>query len=473
MLSDFLVALSGAMKKEGLAVAPDQLSDAARYIVASQALSPDDCLENSLKPVLVLRLEDEDAYTKAWQHLRKRWEQKAGTSKLNWYNLLKGKDGFPATATRPEEHAASGLEWAPWLRYQEYQKGGSKDRFEHAVMEALAHGKSIEPWEEAAERELSRCFLAQMPPTQLESFLAQTLSFRKEFARCKREWNKVMASVPEKAKRADKTGEKKALRPEFIEGYRANLMRWGDPNLFMRPMERLNDKEVRELQEPIREMAERLRIRLQGMRRRLSGKVDMHKTIHASQKTFGEPMRIIRTYPRRKPARWLILADVSGSVKHATQLFFSFLFELRNVLDEELRGFVFVSKVHEITQLLQEAQYDKMVSRVYLEAPIDFRGYSDYGVAFQEFAPIVEDALDRATVLLILGDARTNKRNPRLDLLQKWCSRARKVIWFNPEVADKWDQGDSVIGIYAQAVNQVYDISTPGRLIGAMEKVVI
>jgi hypothetical protein len=169
----------------------------------------------------------------------------------------------------------------------------------------------------------------------------------------------------------------------------------------------------------------------------------------------------------------VVLSDVSGSVKHATRLFMSFLFELRNVMDEHIRGFTFVSKVQEITAILKEKNYETMVYRIYQQEEIDFRGYSDYGVAFQAFEAVAGDSLSRETVLLIIGDARNNKRDERLDLVQKWRTKARKVIWFNPDLPEKWDTGDSVISTYAMVVNQVYDVSTPGKLVEAIEQVVI
>jgi len=42
----------------------------------------------------------------------------------------------------------------------------------------------------------------------------------------------------------DKIGEKRGLRPRFTQGYRANIWRWGNSELFMRPMENLKEKDV-------------------------------------------------------------------------------------------------------------------------------------------------------------------------------------------------------------------------------------
>jgi uncharacterized protein with von Willebrand factor type A (vWA) domain len=474
MLINLLVKLSTNLKDEGISLPPEQLFIAAKYILLSESLTPDNNLQNSLKPILVTRIEDEAAYQKAWTRLHEQTE----ADKIALYHLVSA-DGAPPPPTQSTKES-SGLEWTPW---QSYLAGQDKQDFENAVRKSLAYddSKAINKWETAFEAALTNKFIAQ-DTASLEDLLAKALAFRKEISRIKRQWNKTMrALTPDKdnqdkvseRRSLDKIGEKRALRPVFTEGYRANIWRWGNPELFMRPMENIKEHDVLRLQAPIRAMAERLRIRLEGMRKRRAGKIDLRKVIRASHKTFGEPMHLVRVRPKRKPARWVVLSDVSGSVKHATRLFMSFLFELRNVMDEHIRGFCFVSKVQEITDILKETHYETMVNRIYQQGEIDFRGYSDYGKAFQEFDAEAGDSLYRDSVLLIIGDARNNKREERLDLVQKWRGRTRKVIWFNPDLPEKWDTGDSVMSAYARVVNQVYDVSTPGKLVNAIEQVVI
>ncbi|KHD11044.1 hypothetical protein PN36_01895 [Candidatus Thiomargarita nelsonii] len=470
MLINLLVNLSTYLKDEGVSLAPEQLFVAAKYILLADSLTPDNNLQQSLKPILITRIENEAAYHKAWKRLKK--AEQTGTDKIALYHLVAAGDKPLSTEQTSD---GSGLEWAPWQRY-----GGEQDDFENAVRKSLASDddKAIQNWEKAFEAELTDKFVAQEESDSLEDLLAKALAFKKEFSRIKRQWNKTMrALTPEtdndQDNDQDKIGEKRALRPVFTQGYRANIWRWGNPELFMRPMENIKEKDVLQLQAPLRAMAERLRLRLEGMRKRHAGRVDLRKVIRASHKTFGEPMKLIRVRPKRKPARWVVLSDVSGSVKHATRLFMSFLFELRNVMDDNIRGFTFVSKVQEITDILKETHYETMVNRIYGQDEIDFRGYSDYGVAFQAFDAIAGDSLYRDSVLLIIGDARNNKREERLDLVQKWRNQTRKVIWFNPDLPEKWDQGDSVITAYAEMVNHVYDVSTPGKLVNAIEQVVI
>ncbi len=305
MLINLLVNLSTYLKDEGVSLAPEQLFVAAKYVLLADSLTPDNNLQQSLKPILITRIENEAAYYKAWMRLKN--ADKTGSDKIALYQLVTAEEkSLPPS----EEPTGSGLKWTPWQRYLAFCQGGESHQFENAVRKSLAidDDKAIQKWEAAFEAHTSYKFVAQ-ETADLEDLLTKALAFRKEYSRIKRQWNKTMrALIPNNQNNElDKIGEKRALRPVFTEGYRANIWRWGNSELFMRPMENLNEKDVLQLQAPIRAMAERLRLRLEGMRKRHAGRVDLRKVIRASHKTFGEPMQLIRVRHKRKPARWVVL----------------------------------------------------------------------------------------------------------------------------------------------------------------------
>ena len=51
--------------------------------------------------------------------------------------------------------------------------------------------------------------------------------------------------------------------------------------------------------------------------------------------------------------------------------------------------------------------------------------------------------VNRATTVIILGDARNNQADPRVELLAEITARSRQVIWLNPESTRLWGTGDS------------------------------
>ena len=50
--------------------------------------------------------------------------------------------------------------------------------------------------------------------------------------------------------------------------------------------------------------------------------------------------------------------------------------------------------------------------------------------------------------MIVLGDARTNGRDPRADVFAHVAERAGRTFWLNPEPRLYWNYGDSVIAAY-------------------------
>jgi uncharacterized protein len=78
----------------------------------------------------------------------------------------------------------------------------------------------------------------------------------------------------------------------------------------------------------------------------------------------------------------------------------------------------------------------------------DVSGYTDYGRVWSEFLTLVEDDLHPRATVIVLGDARTNGRDPRADAFARIAERAGRTFWLNPEPRLYWNYGDSVIAAY-------------------------
>ena len=78
----------------------------------------------------------------------------------------------------------------------------------------------------------------------------------------------------------------------------------------------------------------------------------------------------------------------------------------------------------------------------------DVSGYTDYGRVWLEFHDQIVDELDPRSTVIILGDARTNGRDPRADIFARVAEKAGRTFWLNPEPRLYWNYGDSVIAAY-------------------------
>jgi uncharacterized protein with von Willebrand factor type A (vWA) domain len=178
--------------------------------------------------------------------------------------------------------------------------------------------------------------------------------------------------------------------------------------------------------------------------------IDFRRTLRSSLQTGGVPI-VIKPRPRRpRRPELYVLCDVSTSVTSASVFFLSVLHALHDSF-RRMRSFVFIERVSEVTDLFARARAFGAVSdAIARDAGVaDVSGYTDYGRVWSEFRQLVEDDLDPRSNLIVLGDARTNGRDPRAGEFAALAARARRTFWLNPEPRLYWNYGDSVIAAYA------------------------
>ena len=76
-------------------------------------------------------------------------------------------------------------------------------------------------------------------------------------------------------------------------------------------------------------------------------------------------------------------------------------------------------------------------------------GSSNYGNAFADFEEGWMKFVTNKTTVIILGDARGNRTDPRTDVVARLSQRSRRIIWLNPEYHSAWGTGDSDMYRYA------------------------
>jgi uncharacterized protein with von Willebrand factor type A (vWA) domain len=70
--------------------------------------------------------------------------------------------------------------------------------------------------------------------------------------------------------------------------------------------------------------------------------------------------------------------------------------------------------------------------------------------------------------MLVVGDARNNRRPPRADLLRAVRERVQRLVWLVPEPRARWNTGDSVLDRYAPACDAVVETESLGALLSAL-----
>jgi uncharacterized protein with von Willebrand factor type A (vWA) domain len=198
--------------------------------------------------------------------------------------------------------------------------------------------------------------------------------------------------------------------------------------------------------------------------RRKHAQVDVRRTMRASLQTGGVPI-VVKTRPRRpRRPEIYVLCDVSTSVTSASVFFLSVLHALHDAF-RKLRSFVFIERISEVTEIFERERNFKAVNEaIGRDAGVaDISGYTDYGRVWEEFLTLIEDDLHPRATVIVLGDARTNGRDPRDDLFAQITAKAGRTFWLNPEPRLYWNYGDSVIAAYERHC-QAFECWTTSQL---------
>ncbi|MGA0839374.1 MAG: VWA domain-containing protein [Pseudomonadales bacterium] len=186
-------------------------------------------------------------------------------------------------------------------------------------------------------------------------------------------------------------------------------------------------------------------------RRGPRGSLDLPWMLRRNMRHDGVPFHLRFRERRHKQTTLYVICDVSGSVSRVARFLLLFLHQLGDALPH-MRLFVFSSELAEITDRMATTDARESVEQALQDWG---RGSTDYGQAFSQFARLVGSELHHRSSLLILGDARTNRREPGIQVLASLSQRLRQVLWLNPEPFDRWGEGDSLMHRYAPYCRRV------------------
>jgi uncharacterized protein with von Willebrand factor type A (vWA) domain len=228
------------------------------------------------------------------------------------------------------------------------------------------------------------------------------------------------------------------------------------------PFRDFTGRDVVEARDLVRVLAARLHARLaRRERRRRRGRVDLRRTIRAAIGSGGVPARLVRR--GRRPARpdLVALCDLSGSTAAASELCLALIAPAADFF-RRVHLFAYVDRLCPVT--VEDGH-------VAPEGSLDLHARSDFGRVLDELVHRHGRLLGRGTLLLVLGDARNNRRPPHAELLKAARDRVQRLVWLVPEPRERWDTGDSVLARYAPACDVVVECVNLDALVRAVHGV--
>ncbi len=193
--------------------------------------------------------------------------------------------------------------------------------------------------------------------------------------------------------------------------------------------------------------------------------VDIRRTMRTSLETGGVPLTLRYRPKRPRRPEIYVLCDVSTSVTSASVFFLSVLHALHDSF-RKLRSFVFIERISEVTEAFErERDFRKISERISRDGGVaDISGYTDYGRVWLEFLEEISADLDPRSTVIVLGDARTNGRDPHAAAFARLCDRAGRTFWLNPEPRLYWNYGDSVMAAYEPHTTEAFECWTTKHL---------
>ncbi len=232
-------------------------------------------------------------------------------------------------------------------------------------------------------------------------------------------------------------GETEKFREELLKSARLS-------NLERRDLERMRVL--------VRAMAKRLAARYaKTRRRRLRGQLDVRRTLRRNMGWGGVPFVTVWKQKRIEKPRVIVLCDVSGSVAPMAQFLLMFLYALNEAL-KDIRSFAFSGTLIEVSDILEAEPIETAIAKIMHAVGY---GSSNYGNSLADFEDGWERYVSSKTTIIILGDARGNRTDPRTEIMQRLSQRSKRIIWLNPEFRSAWGTGDSDMFRYAPYCNVV------------------
>jgi uncharacterized protein len=233
--------------------------------------------------------------------------------------------------------------------------------------------------------------------------------------------------------------------------------------LLARPFRDMDPRQVEELEDLAADLERRFRRRWARRKRRASlGRLDVRRTIRRALSRGGVPIELLLRKPRPGKTDLVALVDLSYSTATAAEFLLALVAPARSFFRRvQLFGYV-------------DAPAEVSVENGHLvpHEPLDLNARSDFGRVLRMLDERYHFSLGRNTVLLVLGDARNNRRPPRADILSRMRREVRSVVWLNPDPRERWDTGDSVIGAYARSIDLLLAAHDPRSLAAALDQVV-
>jgi len=242
-------------------------------------------------------------------------------------------------------------------------------------------------------------------------------------------------------------------------------------NLYNRPFQNLTDQDMRILHKEVRRLAAILRTRLAlRLKRARTGQLDVKATLRTNLKYGNIPIEIRHKDHTLKP-KIVVLCDISTSMRHCSELMLSLLYAIQDQISKT-HAFSFIDRLEYVSPFFEGRQPDEAISEILQRMPSGHYN-TDLGMCLENLHHNFLDTLDHHSTFIVVGDARNNYNDPRLDIFKDLSRRSRGTIWLNPESPPLWGTGDSDMLKYMPFCKRAFQVNNLTQRAEAIDQLLI
>src|SRR5215213_945346 len=163
--------------------------------------------------------------------------------------------------------------------------------------------------------------------------------------------------------------------------------------------------------------------------------IDLRRTLRASLRTGGEPVRLAHRHRRIAPRRLVMLCDISGSMEPYARAYLQFLTCAAGA-GPNAEAFAFATRLTRLTRALRSRSPERAIQRAAAAAP-DWSSGTRIGDALKAFNDRYgRRGMARGALVVILSDG-WERGDPALVAreMERLSRLAYRIVWVNPRVA--------------------------------------
>ena len=164
-------------------------------------------------------------------------------------------------------------------------------------------------------------------------------------------------------------------------------------------------------------------------------RIHMRRTLRASLRTGGDPIRLARKRRRAVRRRLVLLCDISGSMEPYARAYLQFLTSAAGS-GPGAEAFVFATRLTRLTRALASRHPERAIERAAAAAP-DWSSGTRIGEALKTFNDRHgRRGMARGAVVVILSDG-WERGDPTLvgREMERLARLAHRIVWVNPRVS--------------------------------------